>query len=100
MNKDKICVNDTVLAELLPSIDKRGEHDLRDILISITRIPVIVDWDGIIYMQTQNLTHGINNVGIADMIIAQNVIKHGLALYSHDKHFALMSPILGLTLWK
>lgn len=96
---DRICVNDTVLAELLPSIDKRGERGLRDILTSITRIPVYVDWEGIIYMQTQNLLHGINNVGIANMIIAQNVIEHGLTLYSHDKHFALMSPIFGFALW-
>ena len=44
-------------------------------------------------MQTQNLKNGINNVGIANLIIAQNVIDNDLELYTLDRHFELMSEL-------
>lgn len=40
--------------------------------------------------QIINLKHGINNVGIPDIIILQNVINNNLSLISIDKHFNQM----------
>jgi len=40
--------------------------------------------------QILNLKHGINKVGIPDLIIVQNVLKNNLELFSFDAHFKLM----------
>lgn len=54
---------------------------------------------GFIDMQTQNITNGINKVGIPDLIIAQNAINNNLLLFSFDKHFSLMRDLFGLNLF-
>lgn len=41
-----------------------------------------------------NLKDGINNVGIPDLIIMQQVIEEKLVLYTFDKHFKLMNTFL------
>ncbi|HOC29958.1 MAG TPA: hypothetical protein PKH40_09780 [Treponemataceae bacterium] len=50
-------------------------------------------------MQSRNLKNGINKVGIADLIIAQNVIDADLELYTLDRHFELMSKLHGFRLF-
>ena len=93
LDLNNICVNDLILAELLPSINHKKESVLKELLLTITKIPLNINWNTIIYMQTQNLKNGINKVGIADLIIAQNVIDNDLELYTLDRHFELMSEL-------
>jgi predicted nucleic acid-binding protein len=93
LDLNNICVNDLILAELLPSINHKKENVLKELLLTITKIPLTINWNTIIYMQTQNLKNGINKVGIADLIIAQNVIDNDLELYTLDRHFELMSEL-------
>ncbi len=55
---------------------------------------ILVDssvWNDIINMQTVNLKNGLNGIGIADLIIAQNIIQNNHHIYTLDKHFAKMS---------
>jgi len=92
------CVNDLILAELLPSILHKNEPELRDILLAIHRVPLEVHWERIISMQTINLKKGINSVGIADLIILQNAQEHNIPLFTFDRHFVLMSRIHELCL--
>ncbi|WP_304225594.1 PIN domain-containing protein [Gracilinema caldarium] len=99
IDHNTICVNDLILAELLPSINQRKEIELKELLLTITKIPLNINWNTIIYMQTQNLKNGINKVGIADLVIAQNVIDNNLELYSLDHHFELMSELHGFRLF-
>jgi predicted nucleic acid-binding protein len=100
LDLNNICVNDLILAELIPSINQKKENDLKELLLTITKIPLQVNWTTIIYMQTQNLKNGINKVGIADLIIAQNVIDNDLELYTLDRHFELMSELHDFRLFK
>ena len=93
LDLNNICINDLILAELLPSINHKKENILKELLLTITKVPLNVNWNTIIYMQTQNLKNGINKVGIADLIIAQNVIDNDLELYTLDRHFELMSEL-------
>ena len=88
-----------ILTELLPSINHKKEAVLRELLLVITKIPLIISWNALINMQTQNLKKGINKVGIADLIIIQNVIDNDLELFSFDKHFELMSKVHGFRLF-
>jgi predicted nucleic acid-binding protein len=93
LDLNTICVNDLILSELLPSINHKKENVLKELLLTITKVPLNVNWNTIIYMQTQNLKNGINKVGIADLIIAQNAIDNDLELFTLDRHFDLMSDL-------
>ncbi len=100
IDNGSICINDIILAEMLPSIRKRGETELENLLNLLPKVPMQIDWNGLIYMQTENLKHGINKVGLPDLMIAQNALQNGLTLFSLDRHFELIGDILPLQLYK
>src|SRR4030042_1610563 len=100
IDSNNICINDLILAELLPSINHKKEDRLKELLLTITKIDIEINWNQIIYMQTLNLRNGINNVGIADLIIVQNTTDNNMELFSLDKHFQLMSELHGLKLYQ
>ncbi len=89
-----ICTNDLVLSELLPSIIHKREKQLSELLSSIRKFPIEIDWEEIRQFQVLNLKHGNNNVGIADLIIVQNCIQNKLILVTNDKHFKLMKKYI------
>jgi predicted nucleic acid-binding protein len=96
LDSNQLCINDLILAELLPSLALKKETQLAKLLQSIERIELEVDWGNIIKMQTLNLKNGLNRIGIPDLIVAQNAIQNGLRLLSFDKHFELMKHSIGL----
>jgi predicted nucleic acid-binding protein len=85
-----VVTNDLILTELLPSIRKKKEANLEEMLLSIERVPMRVDWNDLADMQLVNLISGNNNIGIPDLMIVQNAIQNGLALFENDKHFRLI----------
>jgi len=91
IDNNRICVNDLILAEILPGLYQKKEKELIEILRAVRRIPVEIIWNEVVEFQRVNLKNGINNVGIPDLIIVQNVIRNDLILYSLDKHFTLMA---------
>ena len=99
IDRREICVNDLILSELVPSIRIRKEKELEDLLYLLPRVPMQIDWNGIVSMQTENLKHGINKVGLPDIMIAQNAMQNGVQLLSLDKHVELMSRIVPLQLY-
>ena len=96
---NKICINELILAELVPSINLKKENELKELLYTITRINLDINWDKIINMQTINIKNGINKVGIADLIIAQNTIENDLQLFTFDKHFSLMAKFHNIKMY-
>jgi hypothetical protein len=91
IDNNQICTNNLILAELLPSLIHQKENELVDILESIHKIHLEINWEELINFQKINLKNGINNVGIPDLIILQNIIQNNLILYSIDKHFKKMA---------
>jgi hypothetical protein len=91
IDQNQICINDLILAELVPFLRMKKEHELIGLLRSIRTIELDIGWEEIIKFQEMNLRNGINKVGIPDLILVQNVRDNGLELYSLDKHFSLMS---------
>ena len=91
IDQNSVCINNLILAELVPSIKNTGELNLVDLLMSISNITIHIDWNNIMELQTANLKHGFTKIGIPDLIILQNVIQNDLLLFSFDKHFKLMS---------
>lgn len=98
IEEGSIVTNDLILAELMPPLLMRGERKLVALLREIERIPLALDWDGIVEMQVTCLRNGINKVGLPDLIIAQHAIQNEYALFSYDKHFALLGRHVPLKL--
>lgn len=96
----RIVTNDLILAELIPSIEHKREQNLKELVLSIERVELQIDWARITRMQHENLVNGFNNVGIPDLMIAQNAIDHDLVVFENDKHFHPMAKLFGLKLFR
>lgn len=95
-----VCINDVIRAELLPMMIQRNERELEMLLSSLPCLNVHIDWNELITMQAHNLRHGINRVGLPDLMIAQNAIQNNVTLFSLDKHFSLMSEIMPIRMYE
>jgi len=93
-----ISTNDLILAELIPILKIKREFPVISLLRNITLIPLVINWENIIKHQTTCLKHGINKVGIPDLIILDNVIQNNLTLFSLDKHFKLINNYIDFEL--
>ena len=98
IEENLVVVNDLILAELIPALHLRRQLKLISLMREIICPPLAVDWDNLIQMQIACLKHGINNVGIPDLMIAQHAIQNRLELYTRDKHFTLIAQHVPLTL--
>ena len=91
IDKNQLCINNLILSELIPFLRMKKENTLIKILMTIRNTAIKINWEEIIDFQEINLRNGINKIGIADLIIVQNVRDNNLRLYSLDKHFELIS---------
>jgi predicted nucleic acid-binding protein len=99
IDTNQLCINDLILSEIVPSLLLKKEHKLIDILKQIELSPLNIDWTSIIEFQARNLSKGLNNVGVPDLIIMQNAIQKNLKLYSLDSHFKQMAKYFPLLLY-
>jgi len=90
IDQNIICVNNLILAELIPYLKIRKQQRLIKLLYNITNIQLDINWQKIIEYQTTCVQHGINKIGIPDLIILDNIIQNDLVLYTLDKHFTLI----------
>jgi predicted nucleic acid-binding protein len=100
IDANQICTNDLILSEIIPPLVIRKERALVETLARIDRSPLAIEWQEIISYQVKNLQKGIHGVGIADLVIMQNVIQNNLVLFTLDAHFKLMSRVFPLRLYK
>jgi predicted nucleic acid-binding protein len=91
IDRNQLCINHLILSELIPFLRIKKENALIKILMTVKNIAIKIDWEEIIDFQEINLRNGLNKIGIADLIIVQNVRNNNLCLYSLDKHFELMN---------
>ena len=98
IDENRAAVCDVVLAELVPVLLHRKEHRLVSLLKKVERRPLSIDWNSIVAMQAACLKHGINKVGIPDLLIIQHAVQHGYSLCALDTHFHLMAQHLPFSL--
>ena len=99
IEENLIVVNDLILAELIPALHLKRQRKLIGLMREIICLPLEVDWDDLIQMQISCLRHGINKIGIPDLLIAQHAIQNHLELYTKDKHFNLIAQHVSLALY-
>ncbi|MFN2373108.1 MAG: PIN domain-containing protein [Cyclonatronaceae bacterium] len=90
IEEDLACINELILTELAPALSLKNETDLLEGLQAIRMVPMNIDWEIVRHYQLMNLQNGVNNVGIPDLIILQQVIDQKISLFSFVKHFKLM----------
>ncbi|MCL1812735.1 MAG: PIN domain-containing protein [Treponema sp.] len=100
IDTNAICTNDIILTELLPSILIKKEYKLAELLNCVKKYELIIDWQEIRNIQLLNLKHGNNNIGISDIIIAQNCIQNELNIIIYDKHFEAMAKYIPLEIYR
>ena len=98
IEENLICINDLISAELVPFLRVRRQRKLIELLGVVRRLPLVIDWTGVIDLQVKCLHSGINKIGIPDLMIVQNAIQNDATLYSLDKHFQLISTCAPLKL--
>lgn len=97
--EDLVVTNDIILSELIPSATLKGETDLIRGLESLHNQELDIDWIGLRKLQILNLKHGINKVGIPDLVIIQHALQHNFSLWTTDKHFYLMQKHIHINLY-
>lgn len=99
LSGDEAVVNEVVLSELLPPIMVRKEMVLAETLSCLRKLELKIDWDNLRTLQFACITHGINKVGLTDLMIAQQAMAADVPVFSLDKHFRLMAKWLPLKIW-
>ena len=100
IDENLIVTNDIILTELIPHLKIKKHTQLISLLLEINHIPLEINWDEIIDFQLQCLKNGINGIGIPDLIIAQNVKENSCTIYSLDKHFRLLNPVMDIQIYE
>ena len=98
LDDNRIVTNDLILTELIPPLQLQRQTRLINLLRELEREPLQPDWDEIIRLQTTCQRHGINGVGIPDLLIAQHAMKNDLQLMARDRHFRQLARYAPLQL--
>lgn len=91
IEQNLICINDLILAELVPFLRLKRQEPVIELLQKVANIPLSVSWHRIIDYQTTFLQKGLYQIGIPDLIIFDQVAQCDLSFYTLEKHFSLMS---------
>jgi len=98
IDENILVVNDLILAELIPFLKLKRQAKIIQLIKSINRLELNINWSQLIDFQSKCLKNGINGIGIPDLIIAQNAIQNDCSVYSLDKHFKMMTSVIELRL--
>ena len=96
IDQNIICVNNLILAELIPYLKIKKQIRLIKLLYDITNIPLSINWQKVIKYQAVCIQNGINKIGIPDLIILDNIIQNDLVLFTLDKHFTLIKKFINI----
>ena len=96
IDENLVLVNDLILAELIPLLRIRKQRRIIELLSSVKKLNLNINWEEIAEYQYKCLRRGLNGVGIPDLIIAQNAKQNNSRIYSLDKHFNLLKDIINL----
>lgn len=99
IEENLLVINDLILTELIPFLQVQNQQRVIQLLKTIERLPLQINWEELIVMQTSAIQKGLNGVGIPDLILAQNAIQRDVHIFSSDKHCALLKQVTALKLY-
>ena len=99
IDENLVVINDLILAELVPFLRVANQKRVIDLLNTIAKMALMINWNQIMEFQFRCLKRGLNGVCIPDLIIAQNALQNQCEVFSDDHHFLLMKDVLGLLIY-
>ena len=99
IDNNLVATNDLILTELVPYLLLREQRRIVELLYTVEKIELTIDWGQLIQWQYRCLKQGFNGVGIPDLIIAQNTVQNSCLLFSLDNHFELIKEIVRIELF-
>ena len=96
IDENLVVTNDLILAELIPFLKIRKQRKIIELLNNVNKLQLNIKWDELIDYQIKCLKKGVNGVGIADLIIAQNAKQNDCEIYSSDNHFKLLKNAINI----
>lgn len=100
IDENLLVTNEIILTELIPFLKVKKETKVIDLLHSLRKIPLQINWNEIIDFQVKCLKSGVNGIGIPDLLIAQNAKNNNCPIYSLDKHFGLLNQVIKVKLYQ
>ncbi len=100
IDSNLICVNDIVLAEILPPLLVRRQEKLARLLECVKKIPLAPDWGEVVRWQSQILKSGVARAGVTDLLMAQNAVQNGLRIFTMNRLFYQMRKTLPFDLYE
>jgi predicted nucleic acid-binding protein len=97
-NKNLLCVNDVILAELVPAMIAKEKYLQADFTCKLPKFAMSINWEEIFNYQTILMKNGHFKIGISDLLIAQNCIQNNIPIIACDKHFDIIAKYLPLKL--
>jgi hypothetical protein len=94
IDENLVFVNDLILSELIPFLRIRKQKKIIELLCTVNKLNLIINWEQISEYQYKCLNSGLNGVGIPDLIIAQNAKQNHSQIYSLDNHFKVLENII------
>jgi predicted nucleic acid-binding protein len=96
IDEQLLCINEVILSELQPHIIHKNETQLSKLLEQIPKLEFKINWAKIRTNQLKALKSGINGIGIADLIIINDLIESSAILYSLDKNLNSLAKELNI----
>ena len=98
--KDLVCTCFVVQCEVLSAM--KAEDQFLKYSIIFDSIPRChessIDWPALVYQAFLLKRKGISGIGVPDLMIAQLAIQHHKTVFTKDKDFERMAPIISLHL--
>ena len=99
IDDDLVCINEVILAELVPFLKLKKQHKVIELLQALIRPNMNINWSEIIEFQISCLKTWANGIGLADLVIAQNALQNGVQIYSLDEHCKLLQELIDVQLY-
>ena len=100
IDENLIVINDIILLEIIPYLKIKRQKNIIDLLYEIRKLELQIDWNEIIQFQVRCLKSEIHGIGIPYLLIAQNSIQNKCKIFTLDKYFKLIKPIVGIELFE
>lgn len=94
IDENVLVINDLILTELVPFLKIKKQRKIINLLNTINKLVLNINWGQLIDYQHKCLKNGINGVGIPDLIIVQNAVQNECELYTLDNHIKMIRQLI------
>lgn len=100
LGEERVCTTDLVIAEVVSGAKNRSEFER--LRADFKKLPLVSFlpslWDQMLESRWQLKRRGVTGIGIPDLMVAHIALAHRKILFTLDRDFLRMRPVLTLEL--